>query len=116
MGYRRLHGVLIKLGYRVSAICIRTILIRNGFGPAPRKESMSWRQFLKAQAAGIVASDFFTVETLQVETLYVLFFIELSTRQVRLGGVTDHPNGPWTVQGAREFSMAARGTTPGSGA
>ncbi len=75
--------------------------------PAPRKESMGWRQFLKAQASGIVACDFFTVETLRLKMLYVLFFIELGTRRVRLGGVTDHPNGAWIVQRSREFSMAA---------
>jgi putative transposase len=110
-GYRRIRGELAKLGLRVSATSIRTILIRNHLSPAPRKESMGWRQFLKAQASGIVACDFFTVETLRLETLSpgrpVLFFIEVGTRRVRLGGVTNHPNGGWMVQQARQFSMTA---------
>ena len=68
--------------------------------------------FLRAQTAGIIATDFFTVETVRLKTLYVLFFIELHTRQVRLAGVTDHLNGRWVVQRAREFSMARKvGTT-----
>jgi putative transposase len=70
-----------------------------------RRAWVTWRAFLRAQASGIVAVDFFTVETVRLTTLYVLFLIELHTRQVRLVGVTDHPNGPWVVQRAREFSM-----------
>ena len=61
--------------------------------------------FLRAQASAILAVDFFTVETVRLKTLYVLFLIELHTRRVRLAGVTDHPNGPWVVQRARELSM-----------
>ena len=60
---------------------------------------------LRAQASGIVATDFFVVETVRLTTLYVLFFIELETRQVRLAGVTRCPNGPWVVQRARERSV-----------
>ena len=104
-GYRRIQGELKKLGIRVSATTIRTVLLGNGLRPAPRRASVSWQAFLRAQAAGIIATDFFTVETVRLKTLYVLFFIELHTRQVRLAGVTDHPNGPWAVQRAREFSM-----------
>jgi putative transposase len=89
----------------VAATSIRTVLLGNGLRPAPRRASVTWRAFLRAQAAGIVAVDFFTVETVCLKTLYVLFAIELHTRQVRLVGVTDHPNGPWVVQRAREFSM-----------
>jgi hypothetical protein len=63
----------------------------------PRRASVTWRAFLRAQAAGIIATDFFTVETVRLKTLYVLFFIELHTRQVRVAGVTDHPNGAWVV-------------------
>jgi transposase InsO family protein len=106
-GYRRIQGELKKLGFSVSATSIRTVLMRNDLGPAPRKSSIAWRQFLKAQAAGIVACDFFTVETIRLKTLYVLFFIELGTRRVQVGGVTDRPDGAWMVQRAREFSMAA---------
>src|SRR6266508_2394787 len=70
-----------------------------------RRASVTWRAFLRAQASGIIATDFFTVETVRLKTLYVLFFIELNTRQVRLAGVTAHPNGPWVVQRARELSL-----------
>ena len=87
----------------VSAASIRTVLLRNGLRPAPRPTSVTWRAFLRAQASSIVAIDFLTVETVRLKTLYVLFAIELHTRQVRLVGVTDHPNGPWVVQRAREF-------------
>jgi putative transposase len=89
----------------VSATTIRTVSLGNGLRPAPRRASVTWRAFLRAQANGIIATDFFTVETVRLKTLYVLFFIELHTRQVRLAGVTDHPNCPWAVQRAREFSM-----------
>ena len=104
-GYQRIQGELKKLGIQVSATTIRTVLLRNGLGPAPRRASTTWRAFLRAQAASIIATDFFTVETVRLKTLYILFFIELGTRGVRLGGVTDHPSGSWVVQRARELSI-----------
>jgi putative transposase len=111
-GYQRIQGELKKLGISVSATTIRTVLLCNGLRPAPRRASITWRAFLRVQASGIVAIDFFTVETVRLKTLYVLFFIELRTRRVRLAGVTDHPNGPWVVQRARELSMErAKNTT-----
>jgi hypothetical protein len=108
-GYRRIQGELKNLGIRVSATTIRAVLLGNGLRPAPRRASVTWQAFLRAQAAGTIATDFFTVETVRLRTLYVLFFIELHTRQVRVAGVTDHPNGPWVVQRAREFSMRRDG-------
>jgi putative transposase len=104
-GYRRIQGELKKLGIEVSATTIRTVLLSNGLRPAPRRPSTTWRAFLRAQAASIIATDLCTVETVRLKTLYVLFFIELGTRRVRLGGVTDHPSGPWVVQRARELSI-----------
>ncbi len=104
-GYRRIQGELKKLGIEVSATTIRTVLLSNGLRPAPRRPSTTWRAFLRAQAASIIATDFFTVETVRLKTLYILFFIELGTRRVRLGGVTDHPSGPWVAQRARELSI-----------
>jgi putative transposase len=104
-GYRRIQGELKKLGIRVAATSIRTVLLGNGLRPAPRRASVTWRTFLRAQASAILAVDFFTVETVRLTTLYVLFAVELYTRQVRLVGVTDHPNELWVVQRAREFSM-----------
>jgi len=114
-GYRRIQGELKKLGIQVSATTIRTVLLGNGLRPAPRRASVTWRAFLRAQATAILATDFFTVETVGLKTLYVLFIIELGTRRVRLAGVTDHPNGPWVVQRAREFSMDRAGTGAAEG-
>jgi putative transposase len=71
-GYQRIRGELLKLGIRVSAATVRTVLLRHGLDPAPRRTGPSWSEFLHAQAAGIVACDFFTVETLRLQTLYVL--------------------------------------------
>jgi transposase InsO family protein len=110
-GYRRIQGELKKLGMSVSATTIRTVLCGNGLRPAPRRASVTWRAFLRAQASGIVAADFFTVEAVRRKTLSILFLIELQTRRVRLVGVTDHPNGPWVVQRAREFSMGRQAET-----
>jgi transposase InsO family protein len=103
-GYRRIQGELKKLGASVSATTIRTVLPGKGLGPAPRRASVGWRAFLRAQASAIVATDFFT-ETVRLMTLYVLFIIELGTRRVRLVGITDHPSGSWVVQRARELSI-----------
>jgi hypothetical protein len=104
-GYQRIQGGLKKLGIRVAATTIRAVLLGNGLRPAPRRASVTWPAFLRAQAAGIIATDLFTVETVRLKTLYVLFFIELHTRQVRVAGVTDHPNRAWVVQRARELSI-----------
>jgi putative transposase len=112
-GYRRIQGELRKLGIVVLATSIRTVLRRNGLRPAPRRSSTTWRVFLRAQAAGIIATDFFTIETVKLTTLYVLFVIELGTRRVRVVGVTDHPHSGWVVQRAREYSMRpADGVVP----
>src|SRR6266700_3489476 len=69
-GYQRIQGELKKLGIGVSATTIRTVLLGNGLRPAPRRTSTTWRAFLRAQAAGIIATDFFTVETVCLKTLY----------------------------------------------
>jgi putative transposase len=86
-GYPRIPGELAKLGVRVSATTIRTLLRRQGLGPTPRPGGLSWRAFLRQQAASVIACDFFTVETVWLKTLYVLFFIELGSRRVHLGGL-----------------------------
>jgi hypothetical protein len=90
-------------GVRVSATAIRTTLRRHGLDPTPRGTTTSWRAFLRQQAAGIVACDFFTVETIWLRRLYVLFFIELDTRRVHLVGATANPNGAWVTQQARNL-------------
>jgi hypothetical protein len=107
-GYLRIRGELLKLGIRVSATAIRTVLRRHRLGPAPRRSGPTWRQFLAQQASGILASDFFTVETVRLKTLYVLVFIELSTRQVHLSGVSAHPDSAWVTQQARSLAIDGR--------
>ena len=74
----------------------------------PRRSGPSWSEFLRAQAKGIVASDFFTVETITLKTLYVLFFIELSTRRVHLAGITANPDSAWVTQQARNLRVGER--------
>src|SRR5258706_571825 len=90
-GYLRIVGECRKLGVRVSATSVRTILRQHRLKPAPRRGGPSWTQFLRAQAAGTLACDFLTVETLGLTRLYVLFVIELEHRRVHLAGVTAHP-------------------------
>jgi putative transposase len=104
-GVVRIQGELRKLGVTVGATTIRSLLRRSGLGPAPRRDGPSWAEFLRAQARGIVACDFFTVETLWLRTLYVLFFIEHGTRRVWLAGVTAHPDGVWVRQQARNLAV-----------
>jgi putative transposase len=104
-GYQRVQGEMLHLGFQVSASAIRTILRRHGLDPAPRRASTTWRTFLRQQAAGIVACDFFTVDTIWLQRLYILFFIELDTRRVHLAGVTTNPNGGWVAQQARNVLL-----------
>jgi putative transposase len=103
-GYQRIHGELLRLGVRVSASSIRRVLRAHGLDPAPRRASTTWRSFLRQQAAGIIACDFFTVDTVFLQRVYVLFFIELGSRRVHLAGVTDHPTGLWMAQQARNLA------------
>ncbi|MGH8735030.1 MAG: hypothetical protein ACREVB_15205, partial [Burkholderiales bacterium] len=97
-----------KLGIRVGATTIRSILRRSGFGPAPRRQGPSWSEFLRAQAGGVLACDFFTVETAWLRTLYVLFFVEHGSRRVHLAGVTANPDGAWMRQQARNLAIEER--------
>src|SRR5437870_5794193 len=105
-GYLRICGECAKLGMKVSATSVRNILRRHGLGPAPGRGGPSWAEFLRSQAAGVLACDFFTVETVSLTRMYVLFFIELERRLVWLGGVTAHPTGEWVTQQARNLAMA----------
>src|SRR5450631_382105 len=104
-GYRRIHGELTKLGVTVAPSTVYEILRSSGTGPAPRRDGPAWRQFLHAQAAGILAADFLHVDTVLLNRLSVLIFIEHDTHRMRLGGVTAHPTGDWTVQQARNLAM-----------
>jgi putative transposase len=109
-GYRRIHGELARLGITIAASTVWTVLKNAGIDPAPARNSESWTTFLRSQAAGIVACDFFTVDTVMLRRYYVLFFIELQTRRVYLAGITRNPNSSWTTQAARNFMMRSERT------
>jgi putative transposase len=91
-GCVRIQGELRKLGIRVGASTVRRILRRAGLGLAPRRMDLTWSEFLRAQSRGVLACDFFTSETVFLRTLYVMFFIELSTRRVHVVGTTSRPD------------------------
>ncbi|HYZ76319.1 MAG TPA: hypothetical protein VE596_02995 [Gaiellaceae bacterium] len=105
-GYKRIHGELVGLGFDLSASSVWNILHRAGIEPAPRQASVSWREFLRQQASAIIECDFFTIETLWLRRLYVLFFIELGRRRVHLAGITANPTGRWVEQQARNLIMS----------
>ena len=102
-GYLRIVGELKKLGVTVSKSSVANVLRRHGLRPAPRRAGPTWTEFLRVQAQGIVATDFFTVDTVLLRRYYVLFVIELEQRVVHLLGVTANPHGPWVTQVARNF-------------
>jgi putative transposase len=117
-GYRRIDGEPYRLGYkdRIGASTVWTILHRAGVDPAPKRSTLTWRQFLRAQAASVLAVDFFTVDTVFLRRLYVLFAIEVATRRVHvLGGVTAQPAGEWWPSKPGTCSCNSATTSTGSG-
>jgi putative transposase len=92
-GYRRIQGELAGLGYRLAPSTVWLILKRAGIDPAPRRDGPSWRQFLRP-THGILATDFFCVDTVLGHRLYVLFVVEHATCRVHLLGITANPTGP----------------------
>jgi putative transposase len=103
-GYQRIVGEINGLGLTVSATTVKKIMRQAGLGPADSRSGPSWRAFLRTQAKSMLAVDFFTVETITLQRLYVLFFIELKSRRVHLAGCTANPTGPWVTQQARQFA------------
>jgi len=100
-GYQRIRGELLRLGYSVAAATVQTLLRRHRVPPAPRRAGLTWPAFLRAHAEGLLACDFFAVETVRLKTLDVLFFLEVHTRRVFVAGCTAHPTGAWVAQQAR---------------
>jgi transposase InsO family protein len=103
-GYLRIVGELKKLGVPVSKTSVATVLRRHGLGPAPRRQGPSWSEFLRAQAELVLATDFFTVDSVLLRRYYVLFVVEVQSRIVHLLGVTANPDGSWVTQVARNFA------------
>jgi putative transposase len=106
-GYPRIVGELKGLGIAVSATTVRAWLKAAGLGPAGHRREMTWREFVRAHRQSVLAVDFFTVETIWLQRLYVLFFIELGSRRVHLAWCTPNPSAPWVIQQARQQSWTS---------
>jgi putative transposase len=104
-GHRRVQGELVRLGHPIAASTVWQILHDAGIEPAPRRSGPTWKQFLIAQARGILAADFVHIDTVLLRRVYALIIIEHGTRRAHLAGITAHPDGAWTTQAARNFLM-----------
>jgi putative transposase len=104
-GHRRVQGELVRLGHPIAASTVWQILHDAGIDRVPRRTGPTWKQFLTAQARGILAADFVHVDTVLLRRLYALIVIEHGTRRVHLAGITANPDGAWTTQAARNLLM-----------
>lgn len=104
-GFRCVHGELRRLGHKVSPATVRGILHAAGLGPAPRRHPGrgEWADSLKAQAHGLLATNYFHVDTVSLQRLYVLPVMEVRTRTVHVLDVTAHPTAAWATQQARQL-------------
>ncbi len=103
MGYGKIEGELLKLGYGVGKTTIKEVLRRHGIPPVPERGRSAWRAFLNHHRHQMLACDFFTMETVLLRTIYVLFFIELGRRRVHVVGCTSNPDSAWVTQQARNL-------------
>ena len=103
-GYRRIQGELVGMGIRLAPSSVWAILKRHGIEPSPKRSGPTWGEFLRAQAATLLACDFFTVDTVLLRRLYVLFFIEHGSRKVHVAGATANPTETWVTQQARQLA------------
>ena len=113
-GYGKIEGELLKLGHRVSRSAIKRLLREHGLPPAPERGHSTWRAFLGRYRDSMVACDFFTVDTVCLQRLYILFFIELGSRRAHLAGCTTNPDAAWVTQQARQFSWHLQEGDPGA--
>jgi putative transposase len=104
-GYVRIVGELRKLGIDVSATLVRNVLADAGLPPAPQRDRLSWRSFLRAQGESILACDFFSVDTVWLRRVYVLVFISVGSRRVEYLACTSKPDTAWMLQQARNLLM-----------
>ena len=116
-GYTRIVGALSNLGYNLARGTVANILKRHAIEPAPeRGRKTTWKEFLTQHWELIVAADFFTIEVWTAKGLQrfmVLFFIELSTRRVEIGGISAATNGLWMNQIARNLTDSVDGLLTG---
>jgi transposase len=103
-GHKRIHGELARLGHPIAVSTVWQILHAAGIDPAPRRSGPTWREFLTNQAEGIIAVDFFHIDTALGKSLYALAFLEHATRRLHITGVTAHPTRDWAVQQARNLT------------
>jgi putative transposase len=104
-GYRRIAGELAGVGRKVGASTVWAILKRAGIDPCPRRSGPTWGEFLRSQARGILACDFFHCDTVMLTRLYCFAVVEHATRRVHVLGVTEHPTADWVAQQARNLLL-----------